>query len=349
MFKGILIISFIFLGIPLLVGTLYADERGDKSLGFLWACGQMTLWALFFFISLPLILARIQKGVTMIMLGFGCLMAVLAVVSFVRLLQKQRWRKLLPVFGKERHPVLMTSVVLLLILQIGAMIFLAYEEGDDAFYVAVSAISASADTMYQVLPYTGYGSGVLDARHALAPFPIWISVLSRWSGLPVAVLAHVVLPIGLLCMSYGIYAYLGRLLYGEDRKRRLTFFLLLEVLVIFGGQSLYTAENFLLVRTAQGKAVLAAIVLPFLLVQGFAITRQLGEGRRIAIRDWCPVILAQVVGCLCSTQGAVLVCMFTCVVGCCQAVCYKRWRVLIPVAAGCVVPVGIMLLYLVIH
>lgn len=351
MLAGILMTILVVIIVPLLVGTLYAGGGREKTVGFLWVCGQMTIWAGFLVICVPLILLRVENGVTFLMWSFGGLMALLAAVALVKCFGKRDWNKL----GKaeetkgEKATLLLKALVLLLfLLQVGGMIFLAYEEGDDAFYVAVSAISASSDTMYQILPYTGAGT-LLDARHGLAPFPIWISVLSRWTDIPVAVLAHVVLPICLLGMVYCIYLELGRLLYGGDEKKRFTFLLLLEVLLLFGGQSLYTAENFLLVRTAQGKAVLAAIVLPFLLVQCFAITRKLGEQRKIAFGDWILVILSQAVGCLCSTQGAFLVCLFTGVVGCCQAVCYRRWKVLFPVALGCVLPMVMMMLYLMVQ
>ena len=351
MLAGILITLFAVVLIPLLVGTLYAGCGREKSGGFLWVCGQITIWAGFLVISVPLILLRVSGGVTWVMRGLGGLMAVLSVAALVRLSVKNRWRALVKreeAAGERASVLLKLLVLVLFLIQAGCMIFLAYEEGDDAFYVAVSAISASSDTMYQSLPYTGYAT-LLDARHGLAPFPIWISVLSRWSRIPVAILAHVVLPVCLLGMAYSIYLELGRLLYGGEGKKQLTFLLLIEVLILFGGQSLYTAENFLLVRTAQGKAVLAAIVIPFLLVQCFSITKKLGEEKRIPVGDWLLVILAQIAGCLCSTQGAVLVCLFTVVTGCCQAVCYRKWKVLLPTALGCVLPAGMVLLYLIVQ
>lgn len=351
MLTGLLLTVLVVVLIPLLVGTLYAGSHREKSWGFLWVCGQITIWAGFLIICVPLILLRVEEGVALVMKGLGGLMTLLSAAALIRFSVKKRWKKLgeSGVALEERAALPWKALVLLLfLLQAVCMIFLAYEEGDDAFYVAVSAISASSDAMYQSLPYTGYPT-VLDARHGLAPFPIWISVLSRWTQIPVAILAHVVLPIFLLGMAYSIYLELSRLLFGGDEKKRITFLLLIEVLILFGGQSLYTAENFLLVRTAQGKAVLAAIVIPFLLVQCFSVTKKLGAKQRMMVGDWILIILAQIAGCLCSTQGAVLVCLFTVVVGCCQAVCYRKWKVLLPVALGCVLPAGMVLLYLIVQ
>lgn len=47
------------------------------------------------------------------------------------------------------------TAVGLLVLQLVLAGVLAYEEGDDAFYVAISTITEDANTMYRKLPYTG--------------------------------------------------------------------------------------------------------------------------------------------------------------------------------------------------
>ena len=52
-------------------------------------------------------------------------------------------------------------------------------------------------------------------------------------------------------------------------------------------------------------------------------------------------------GCLCSTLGALLVCMLIGVTGLCAAVCYKKWKFLFPMAACCVPCVVYAGLYLI--
>ena len=82
---------------------------------------------------------------------------------------------------KQSAPVWCLFAVLLLI-QLAAAGMLAYEEGDDAFYVAVATGTESSDTLYDILPYTGATTGT-DARHGLAPFPVWTAFLARLSGI----------------------------------------------------------------------------------------------------------------------------------------------------------------------
>ena len=116
--------------------------------------------------------------------------------------------------------------------------------------------------------------------------------------------------------------------------------------MIFGGQSLYTAENFLLVRTAQGKAVLADIIIPFTFLLLLTLFERLQEKEQPGIKYWLLMAVTMIAGCLCSTQGALLTCILLGVGGMCAAVCYRKWKMIPPVAACCVFPVIMAFLFL---
>ena len=85
--------------------------------------------------------------------------------------------------GRFSHLLLWLCFLALLAFQLVQAVRMAYADGDDAYYVAISAITQDAENMYVKLPYTGGETG-LDARHGLAPFPIWISFLARMAGTP---------------------------------------------------------------------------------------------------------------------------------------------------------------------
>ena len=82
-------------------------------------------------------------------------------------------------------------------------VFLRYADGDDAYYVAVSTITESSNTMYKVQPYS-MGNTLLDTRHSLAPFPIWIAFLARISGCHPSFVAHIAVSFTLIFMTYVI-------------------------------------------------------------------------------------------------------------------------------------------------
>ena len=184
----------------------------------------------------------------------------------------------------------------------------------------------------------------MDARHGLAPFPVWISFLASLSGMPAVTVAHIAVPVVLIIMAYAIYYLIGWHLL-EGRREYLPFFMLLvEVMILFGGYSVYSAENFLLVRTSQGKAVLANIVIPFLFLLLLKLLERIHKKEKTG-SIWLLLALSMAVACLCSTLGALLVCMLLGIVGLSIVVCYRKWKMLFAMAACCVVPVCVAALY----
>lgn len=346
---GILILVLLLGAVPLLVGGIFvrADREGGNLL-FRWVSGQMFIWAGFQVICVPLILFGQDDSFGHLCVLFGIFLTGAALPALVAALRRKGKVSFAGRRDGERDKaafLLWLPVFALLALQVVLAAVMAYEEGDDAYYVAVSVITEKSNSMYRILPYTGFATG-LDARHALAPFPVWVAFLARLSGMHAATVSQIVLPIVLIGMSYSVFYLTGRRLVGENRRGLPLFMLFIELLVIFGGQSLYTAENFLLVRTAQGKAVLASIVIPFSFLLLFMLAERLQRGERAGFRYWLLTGATMAAGCLCSTQGALMVCLLLAAGGLCNAVCYRSGRVILQAAACGVVPAVFVLLYL---
>lgn len=348
----ILILAVLLLLVPTVVGGIAVSvEKGkfiSASLLFRWVSGQIILWTGFQAICVPMILAeRNFQDVVQLFSGYMAVMVLAAIVIGV-LRHKGNplpRRDLERSGGKDPAAMLLWGCVVgLILLQLVMACLLAYEEGDDAFYVAVSTITVDSDTMYQKLPYTGGATG-LDARHGLAPMPIWIAYLSRISGMRTVTVAQVALPLVLIVMTYGIYYLLGKRLFPDGKRKLPLFMLAIQILVLFGGYSVYSAENFLLVRTAQGKSVMANVIIPFLLYLFLLLLERLQEEGRTGAGLWILMGLTMVTGCLCSTQGALLTCMLLGVVSFCMMVCYRRWRLILPLIGCGIVPVFFGLLY----
>lgn len=345
------ILFLILFVLPIFVGGIFARVDGRGSLPFRWVSGQFCLWAGFQAICVPMILLPRENSFANVIGMYGVFVAAMLLFSLALFVKRcaKEWRVYL-VREKDTDRdmiarLLLAAVLLLLGIQLVLAVVLAYEEGDDAFYVAISSITTESGTMYEILPYTGGTTG-LDARHALAPFPIWIAMLSRVSGIHAAVLAQVVLPVVLIVMAYAIFYLIGKRLFPDSRRKQLLFMLFLELLVMFGGQSLYTAENFLLVRTSQGKAVLADIITPFLFLLFLILFEKLQNEEQPGAKYWLLIAVTMLTGCLCSTQGSLLTCILLGVGGGCAAVCYRKWKLIFPAAACCIVPVLMAVLYL---
>lgn len=348
MIVQLLIFALLILVVPVIVGGLTVSV--DRSLPFRWVGGQFLLWAGFQAICVPMVLAeRELRELVILFSGFMASMALLSLAVSIR-------RRANAVFcaGREKKAdekkdnvavFLWICVSALLLLQLLLAVLLAYEEGDDAFYVAVSAIAESSDTMYTALPYTG-GATSIDIRHVLAPFPIWVAFLARVTGIRTVTMAQVALPVVLIMMSYTVYFLIGKQLFPDGGRKLPLFMLLLEVLILFGGYSLQSAENFLLVRTAQGKAVLADIIIPFLFLLFYNILEKLQQAGKTGAWIWLLTAAAVIAGCLCSMEGTLLACMLLGLAGMCMIVCYRRWKLVLPLAGCSVAPACVALLYL---
>ena len=117
---------------------------------------------------------------------------------------KERAKKQGAVQGKrlERSEIIFLGLFLGLVLfQLYKTVFYAYADGDDAYYVAVARAAQVSDRLYRSDPYTGMPF-MQAKRYFLAPFPLWIAIISRITGLNAAAAAHVAVPLMLIPVSY---------------------------------------------------------------------------------------------------------------------------------------------------
>ncbi len=346
----ILLLGILLLVMPVIVGSLFlsVDKRLPK-LPFMWISGQMALWAGFQVITVPLVLK--EGRLTNVVQLFWCYMAVLVVMALLVFgVRKKRGRVSLRLVEgeagaqKKKYYLMWAVFWVLLIFQIVQSVRLAYADGDDAYYIAVSTIAEESDTMYMKQAYTG-GTTTLDARYGLAPFPIWIAFLARVSGIRTVSVAHVAVSPVLIVMAYGIFYLLGSKLFAKKKNRLPLFLIFTELLVLFGDYSIYTVERFMIERSRQGKAALASIVLPFLLLLLFLLLEKIQENQKISIWYWALLICTLTAACLCSTLGALLTCMLIAITGLCAAFSYHRWKFLFPLALCCVPCVMVSIIY----
>lgn len=348
----LLILALLLLAVPTVIGGLSVSvDRAGENLLFRWISGQFLLWAGFQAICVPMILTR--QSLTRTAWVFSGYMAVLCLLALAAGMWRRRkggnpFRLHLQGEGSGKGRSLLLWAVFwgLCLFQLVQAVRLVYEDSDDAYYVAVASIAERSDTMYQVLPYTG-GTTQLDARHGLAPFSIWIAFLARLSGMQTVAVAQTVLPVVLIGMAYGIYYLFSVVLFPEGGGQRPLFLIFAEILVMFGDYSVYTAETFLIGRSRQGKASLGSIVFPFLLLLSLMLFRKLQKKERISPGHYLLLGAAAAAGCLCSTLGALLICILLGIAGLLAAICYKKPKVTAMLAACCAPCLVYALLYLV--
>lgn len=366
---GITILIIWLVILPTLMGLPFAGlhmER-EKKLGTAIVCGYIEMWALFQVVAVLFILTTNEFD--HVVYVFGILSLVLAVVAFVwtyyrgkthifaKPIREQRCMPWKLDNKKERTEKCIEFAVWcvfagIVIFQLVMSVCMAFGDGDDAYYIPVSAMTEASGKMYQTIPYTGENSR-LDIRHGLAPFPIWIAFLSRISGIHSTILAQSVLGGVLIVICYLIYSRIARLLFADNKEGIPYFMLLVAILQIYGNYSFYTAETFLLTRTSQGKAVLGNLIIPFLFWCLLQIGREYRMDVALAKQHKRPnedsdkrkiliavlTVCASMAGWLCSTLGTFLCAALIGAGGVIIAVAYKNikafWH-----ALACALPSG---------
>ena len=102
----------------------------------------------------------------------------------------------------------------------------------------------------------------LDARHALALFPIWEAYVGTMCGIHATIMAHSVAPLLLIPLTYLIYYEIGRELFCNKKRLLPMFMALMALWQMFGNVSIYTTETFFLTRTWQGKSFAGNFIIP---------------------------------------------------------------------------------------
>lgn len=304
----------------------------------LWApvCGAVCLWAVFQLVSVPFILKQADFSGVVTAYGVSAAIWILLNIISAFFCRNREDRNISP-DGEKRTGAEIAAWILfwgLLLLQLLMSIFFAFADGDDAYYVGTASVTESSNTMYRIIPYTGVTTE-LDVRHCLAPFPVWIAVLSRISGCPADAVSHVVMPLFVILLVYPIYALLGGCLFRE-RKQFVCFMIFMEILVLWGNYSFYTGETFVLTRSSQGKAIVAGIVIPFLFLILFLIGERAAGREKTEWILWILLGAGVIASCLCTTLGSFFSCTLIGISGICMAVAHKKFKILIPLFLCCV-------------
>lgn len=350
-------IIWLFL-IPMMAGVIpsYLLEKGKKRIGTVYFSGWIFMLAFFQIIASIMVLSR--QSLPDLAWLFSTVMYLLALAGcFVMLYGISRdsvrgyffipsWKRM---SGAERAT--WVFFIILVCFQLFLSVYISTPDGDDAYYVAHAQIAAQKDTMYLENAYVG-GYGALDARHVLAPFPMFIAFLSRKSDMHASAVAHTVLPLALIILTYLIYYKAASILFPDhEREKRSIFMTLMVGMQLFGSYSIYTNETFFVTRTWQGKSVLANIAIPaafYILLRICAYTEvertddEMGYGT--SLPSLMMVLFAvNLVGALASSLGLLLLCFLEGLFLLVVAVRNKRFSV-IPAGMFSVLPCVIYIL-----
>ncbi|MBQ6475567.1 MAG: hypothetical protein IJJ34_05115 [Clostridia bacterium] len=315
--------SFVILGLfPLLFGRgLYAllgeqDVTNTRSYCF----GAAASWALFQLLAVPFIL--LKASLTALTAAYLTLMLALFLYSVIRC----RWLKTL--FRRPKTCSRWDRVLLiLLLLTVLAMLLLIVRyqhlDDDDARFVVTAVDAIHTDTLLRVNPATG---DMIDAwagellRDIVSPWSIFQAFLSKITCWHPAILIHTVHPPALFLFLVFILWEMSAHLIGEEIRYRSLFCILFMLILTFAGFNSWSAEGFTLLRIWQGKAVIAAIGIPYLTLVLINTYQGLSRGRFVEL------LTASVALCLPSNMGILMALMLIFSFGLVYGISKKSWK-----------------------
>ena len=318
-----ILLGTVTMALPLAVGSLWRE----KSIGVSWVMGQMTLWAVFQVLAVPMI--NLLAPFSVLFWSYIGVTVVLAALGI-------RARRKVP-FGRPQIKPLMLIAVMIVLYQAGMYIFGMHVDEDDARWLAEANDALSRDTMLLNNPATGAYLGLYKGemvKDVFSPWSMYIATLARMTFLRPSVIAHTVYPPALLAMSYVIYARIGKRLFQGSLEQGIFLIAVGIINLTFAGY-VYTQSVFTLVRIWQGKAVVAAVLIPALLT---LVLRIQEENSR---KSWLALAVTGCAGCLLSGIGIVVSAMMIGIYGGYAVLCRRFRRIpwyllalLFPLACG---------------
>ena len=274
---------FWLLVIPMGLGFLFrkVPEREKlpeklQTTGVTLLIGYLLMFALLEIVGIPVMLLSVYHGYSRMVVLYAVLQVLGAGAGYglwiyrkkkeqcrfgaVKEMNRFAWLQREPYDNREGR-----ILLVLFLLLVGFQLYMAFTrasfDGDDAYYVVQALTAQQTDTLYRIDPNRGV-SMPLDARHALALFPIWEAFVGTMCGIHATIMAHSVAPLLLIPLTYLIYYEIGRELFWNNKRLLPMFLTLMALWQMFGNVSIYTTETFFLTRTWQGKSFAGNFIIP---------------------------------------------------------------------------------------
>lgn len=334
-----------------LVPVYFMSER-DRTPGTALVAGYLVTFALFELVGIPVELTLVYHSFTALSRWFeaACLLlsALGAGLTVRRSRKGQETALLLENGWKSIGPEEKIGYLIFLAL-LGFQMYMAFTrasfDGDDAYYVVQGGIAQQMDSLYRINPYTGR-SAPLDVRHAMALMPIWQAFVGRMSGIHATVMAHSVIPLLFLPLTYLLYWQIGRKLLRNKPDMLPMFMILLALFQMFGNVSIYTNETFFLTRTWQGKSLSGNFILPAVYWLFLCMFDQEEGGKKAGC--WVLLGVTALAGGAGSSLAVLLVLSLTAGLGLLFALRERSLRVLLQTALSCLPGAAYILVYIII-
>ena len=246
--------------IYLAFGSLITGRKKHRewSLPYTMVMGFFLYYSLFFFFCVPMML----KFQTLTSLSYLWIAVTGVVTVTATVICGVAWYEKLKEFAQKvkEHSVFFALLITICLVQI-VVITGAYNFTLDAsYYVGNVATSVQTDTINIYDPFTGLWQDHFEMRYFFATYSMNDAVMCRLTGLHALIWTKTVMTVTVLILIQMIDYKIAEELFAGNKKAILVMQLLMAV-INFMFISIYTAPNFMLTRTFEGKAIVGNVVL----------------------------------------------------------------------------------------
>lgn len=338
--------------IPYLVGRAILHKKNPTEyagIAYTMAAGLMVSWT--FYEILALVLQKMGFGFRVLSYAYFACVLVTAVLGAVCMGKEDGRSFAKKWFAWQRPDGYMIAALVLIAVQIGAILYMATPDMDDAFYSGLSSMSLAKDYILEFDAYGGRMNNVISKRYMVSALPIWQASLSLFTGMHHLVITHNLFPLFYMPLAYGVYYRMGKRFLEREgiQGAQGKFMFVFALMHMIGNYYVFSPENFLVTRMWQGKALFAAIGIPVLWLSGqnalFADRETTTRAERLKM--W---ILVTCVLLACTFMGETGLFLGPFMLGCqtlAACVISKRYKKIIPAVLCCVPEVILFLIYLI--
>jgi hypothetical protein len=293
-----------------------------------WILGTIFIWGLFQLVAVPCIFLRTRLSRLILLWG----LLITAVFFFLILFyfknhSKEKIKRTVSFSYSKWDKIFLFFLCLAALALIGFQcyqyIFRMHLDADDSRFIASAVDAEVRNYMFYCTSSTGEYASVFyqdNLKDAISPWMIYIASLSRIFKIHSAIIAHTILPSYFLLLAYSVYYLIGMRLTKNNHVKSMLYLVICSLLILFYGGSSHTQGSVILVRIWQGKALLAAFILPLILMVFIRIYQEKDLSKQIWI-----LFFIDAAACLLSGMGIFFAGFMICCFGFMDLLMNRKW------------------------
>lgn len=296
------------------------DEFQYSSFFDVYVLGQITVFAIIEVLAVPMILLRLPFDV--LYWSFIILVTVIIVIGIKKFIGKNKSKiPSIKKYVKSMSPfaiIMFTLMILIILAQFFVYFFGQHLDEDDARWLAEANDAIEYGDMMTRHFSTGDYQGMFTyAKDVTSPWAMMWAILARTLHTRTSIAVHTVYASFELLVMYMIYYLIARELFNK-KESRFVFVFFAAVINMFYAGTRYTQSVFSMVRIWQGKATVAAIIIPLILYIFICINK------RNDLSDWLKLPIICCGSCLMSGMGVSLSAIMIMIYGLYNVIAYKN-------------------------